>query len=113
MITKVRRQGIRPTFRRAWPNAWVASRCRLTGWWVVGITPRVDFRMKPNGKPYVLEVNPNPEISTDAGFAGCLGSATVTYKEFIIRLVRHAMNRPKGPVPNFAMNRCLSLQPVN
>jgi D-alanine-D-alanine ligase len=74
---------------------------------------RVDFRMKANGKPYILEVNPNPEISDDAGFAGCLASASLTYEEFIVRLVSHAMHRPEGPVPNFAMNRCLSLQPVS
>ncbi len=38
---------------------------------------RVDFRMKANGKPFILEVNPNPEISESAGFAGCLGSAKI------------------------------------
>jgi D-alanine-D-alanine ligase len=74
---------------------------------------RVDFRMKPNGRPFILEVNPNPEISSHAGFAGCLGSANIPYEEFIVNLVRHAMNRPKGPVPNFAMNRCVSLQTVS
>jgi D-alanine-D-alanine ligase len=74
---------------------------------------RVDFRMKPNGKPFILEVNPNPEISADAGFGGCLGSAKMSYEQFIVRLIRHAMNRPKGPIPNFAMNRCLSLQPAS
>ncbi len=71
---------------------------------------RVDFRMKANGKPYILEVNPNPEISDEAGFAGCLGTSKMRYHEFIVRLVRHALNRPRGPAPNFAMNRCLSLQ---
>jgi D-alanine-D-alanine ligase len=74
---------------------------------------RVDFRMKPNGKPYILEVNPNPEISDDAGFAGCLKSANIGYEEFTVRLIRHALDRPKGPLPNFAMNRCLSLQPAS
>jgi D-alanine-D-alanine ligase len=71
---------------------------------------RVDFRMKPNGKPFILEVNPNPEISAEAGFNGCLGSVRTSHEEFIVRLVRHALDRPKGPLPNFAMNRCLSMQ---
>src|SRR5205823_5287656 len=74
---------------------------------------RVDLRMKPNGKPFILEVNPNPEISANAGFAGCLGSAKIPHPEFIVRLIRHALHRPKGPIPNFAMNRCLSLQPTS
>src|SRR5262249_37477368 len=74
---------------------------------------RVDFRMKPNGRPFILEVNPNPEISATAGFAGCLGSAKILYQDFIVRLVRHALNRPKGPVPNFAMEQALSLQPAS
>jgi D-alanine-D-alanine ligase len=74
---------------------------------------RVDFRMKSNGRPFILEVNPNPEISATAGFAGCLGSAKIPHQEFIVRLIRHALNRPQGLMPNFAMNRCLSLQPAS
>jgi D-alanine-D-alanine ligase len=70
---------------------------------------RVDFRVKATGKPYILEVNPNPEISDEAGFAGCLGSADISYHEFIVRLIRHALNRPKGLMPHFAMNRCLTV----
>jgi D-alanine-D-alanine ligase len=68
---------------------------------------RVDFRMKANGRPYILEVNPNPEISATAGFAGCLGSANIPHQDFIVRLVRYALDRRKGLVPHFAMNRCL------
>ncbi len=64
---------------------------------------RVDFRVRPNGKPYILEVNPNPEISDDAGFAGCLSSVHTSYRGFIVRLIQHALNRPKGLVPHFAM----------
>jgi D-alanine-D-alanine ligase len=73
---------------------------------------RVDFRVKASGKPYILEINPNPEISTNAGFAGCLGSANVLFEDFIVRLVRHAMNRPQGPTPHFSKHLCLSLQPA-
>lgn len=65
---------------------------------------RVDFRVRGN-KPYVLEVNPNPEISDEAGFGGCLKSAKIAYDEFIVRLVRHAMNRPRTQTPHFAMPR--------
>lgn len=66
---------------------------------------RVDFRVRPNGRPFILEVNPNPDISEDAGFGGCLRTEGIAYRDFIINLVRHAMNRPKGPTPTFAMTQ--------
>lgn len=65
---------------------------------------RVDFRMGENGKLYILEVNPNPEISDHAGFAGCLGSAKMTHAEFILRLVRQALSRKNTPRPALRMN---------
>jgi D-alanine-D-alanine ligase len=58
---------------------------------------RVDIRVTPEGKPYILEVNPNPEISDEAGFAGCLASANLSYPWFVCQLVRHALER--GPTP--------------
>ena len=51
---------------------------------------RVDFRMKPNGKAYILEINPNPEISEAAAFTGCLGAVHMPHSEFIVRLVQQA-----------------------
>lgn len=54
---------------------------------------RVDFRVSPTNKPYILEVNPNPEISDSAGFAGCLGSAATKHEHFVLRLIEHALNR--------------------
>ena len=60
---------------------------------------RVDFRTKENGRPYILEVNPNPEISDHAGFAGCLGSAGIPHKEFVRRLVEQALARKDGIRP--------------
>ena len=65
---------------------------------------RVDFRVKPPGKPYILEVNPNPEISATAGFAGCLGSAGIRHQDFIRQLIQHALVRRQAPEPTWAMN---------
>jgi D-alanine-D-alanine ligase len=66
---------------------------------------RVDFRMKANGRPYILEVNPNPEISTYAGFANCLSSANIPHEEFIVRLIRQALSRRDTPRPTLAADR--------
>jgi len=58
---------------------------------------RVDLRVTPDSKPYILEVNPNPEISDEAGFAHCLNSANMSYATFVCQMVRHALQR--GPTP--------------
>jgi D-alanine-D-alanine ligase len=62
---------------------------------------RVDLRMKPNGRPYILEVNPNPEISPTAGFAGCLGAAKIPHPEFVVKLIKQALTRKHAPRPSF------------
>lgn len=54
---------------------------------------RVDFRVTADGQPFILEVNPNPEISDDAGFAGCLGAGAVPYHDFLVRLVNQTLER--------------------
>lgn len=58
---------------------------------------RVDFRVKPSGKPYILEVNPNPDFSPTAGLSGGLGSAGLTHKEFTVLLVEQALARSLKP----------------
>jgi D-alanine-D-alanine ligase len=54
---------------------------------------RVDFRVRPTGKPYILEVNPNPDFSPSAGLAGGLASAGLTHAQFTVQLVERAMAR--------------------
>ncbi len=66
---------------------------------------RVDFRVRPSGKPFILEVNPNPEISAAAGFSGCLGSVCLDHKDFILQLAHTALTRTELPLPTFAMDR--------
>lgn len=65
---------------------------------------RIDFRVRHSGKPFILEVNPNPEISDTAGFAGCLGSASLNYRDFVLQLAHTALNRKDLPQPTYAMN---------
>lgn len=66
---------------------------------------RVDFRVKPDGKPYVLEVNPNPDISDQADLTRCLLASGHTHEQFLIRLIEHALARPHAPRPTFAPER--------
>jgi D-alanine-D-alanine ligase len=54
---------------------------------------RVDFRVGPTGRPYILEVNPNPDFSPTAGLAGGLASAGLTHAQFTIDLVQAALAR--------------------
>jgi D-alanine-D-alanine ligase len=58
---------------------------------------RVDYRVRPGGKPYILEVNPNPDFSPTAGLAGGLQSAGLTYAQFTVELVQRALARAKAP----------------
>lgn len=54
---------------------------------------RVDFRMNKQGRPYILEVNPNPDISLNAGYARGLRAAGIDYSEFWDRIIRKTYQR--------------------
>lgn len=59
----------------------LAKKC----WIVFGLRgyARVDFRVDPAGKPWILEINANPCLSPDAGFAAALAQGGVTFSESI------------------------------
>ena len=54
---------------------------------------RVDFRLAPNGELYLLEVNPNPDISDDAGFARSARAYGLTFPQIVGRIVESALDR--------------------
>lgn len=59
-----------------------------TAWNVVGGEGygRADFRIDDLGRPWLLEVNANPDISPDAGLARMAGVAAVGYSSLIRRI---------------------------
>jgi D-alanine-D-alanine ligase len=61
---------------------------------------RVDLRVDDDGRPFVLEMNPNPCINPLAGVAAALETAKIPYAEFLLGCVRNALRR--GPRPELA-----------
>ena len=54
---------------------------------------RVDFRVDATGQPYIIELNPNPDISPNAMLSGSLGSAGLRHADFVVTLARRAIAR--------------------
>jgi len=54
---------------------------------------RVDFRVDESGEPWVLEVNANPCLSPDAGYAAALAEAGIEYSTALEALLGAALDR--------------------
>ena len=54
---------------------------------------RVDTRVDADENIFVLEYNPNPDISPDAGFVKALKAAGIKYKEFVELLIDETLKR--------------------
>jgi D-alanine-D-alanine ligase-like ATP-grasp enzyme/ribosomal protein S18 acetylase RimI-like enzyme len=67
----------------------IARRC----WRVFGLAgyARVDFRVDPNRGPMVLEINGNPCLSPDGGFAAAAATAGLDLTAVVARIVRAAV----------------------
>ena len=59
---------------------------------------RVDVRMTKEGVPYVLEVNPNPDISDDAGFARSARAYGLSFHETVGKIVEICLARSKDEI---------------
>ncbi|MBL7115075.1 MAG: GNAT family N-acetyltransferase [Kiritimatiellae bacterium] len=65
--------------RAAALSAWNALGCRHYA--------RIDMRVNAHGNPFVIEVNPNPDISPDAGFTAALHAAGIEFEDFVKSLI--------------------------
>lgn len=54
---------------------------------------RVDMRIGPDGEPYILEVNPNPDLALDGAFEMCAAASGRTYGQTLAAIVEQALSR--------------------
>jgi len=54
---------------------------------------RVDLRLDERGGVFILEINPNPDISPSAGLARAIGVSGLSFDDFVGRLVETAVRR--------------------
>ncbi|HSV26858.1 MAG TPA: GNAT family N-acetyltransferase [Sedimentisphaerales bacterium] len=68
------------------------SRLAVAAWHAVGCRSyaRVDFRLDKQLRPWIIEVNTNPDLSPECGLAAAVDAAGMKYCEFIAMLYRHA-----------------------
>jgi D-alanine-D-alanine ligase len=61
-------------------------------WSLFGLSgyARVDFRVDAAGRPWILEVNANPCLYADAGFAAAAARANLGLRDLVLRIVAAA-----------------------
>jgi D-alanine-D-alanine ligase len=57
---------------------------------------RIDMRLNDQGEPYVLEVNPTPDLSSNAGLARMGRAAGWSYDELVMQIVDEALMRSQS-----------------
>jgi D-alanine-D-alanine ligase len=68
------------------------NRLALACWHLFGVSgyARVDFRVDETGAPFILEVNMNPCLGEDAGFAASAAEAGLSYDALVARIAEIA-----------------------
>jgi len=59
---------------------------------------RIDFRLAPDGTPYFIEANPNPEIAKSEEFATAARHDGLDYTQLLHRILALGMSRAKAGV---------------
>lgn len=60
---------------------------------------RVDIRVDEAGQPWILEVNPNPDASRDAGLANMARAMGWSYDDLVTRIVDTAIKDARNQAP--------------
>jgi len=60
---------------------------------------RIDIRLTRMEVPYVIEVNPNPDISSDSGFARAAAADGISHGELLYTIGNFALNRKRNNDP--------------
>ena len=94
-----------------------AKRVALEAWKQVGGSgyARVDMRIDSDGRPWILEVNANPDIAPDAGLAGMARVAGVEYGALMRQICELGIKRGREwtmQPDGWAMAQKLSGMPV-
>jgi D-alanine-D-alanine ligase len=78
-------------------------RVALRAWQIAGGHGygRVDLRIDANGQPWILEVNPNPDIAPDAGLARMAAVAGMDYPALVRSICEHALTRSRDTAPTY------------
>ena len=63
------------------------------GWTLFGNRgfARVDFRIDEKGRPLILEINPNPALDEEAGFAAACAQAGISYPDALEKIIAAAL----------------------
>ncbi len=64
---------------------------------------RVDVRVSNDGTPYVIEINPNPDVSSDSGFARAAAASGKSYSELLFTITNFALQRKYNDTKNKAV----------
>jgi D-alanine-D-alanine ligase len=92
--------GTKPVLLRDAPAALVAEMDRVARatWRAVELRDygRVDLRVDAAGVPWVIDVNPNPDISPDAGVTRSAAAAGMSHPQLVGRIAEIALRRING-----------------